>query len=255
MKITDIDFEEERALIRVDFNVPLNDKLEVTDDTRIRRSLPTINYILANGGAVVLMSHLGRPKNGPEDQFSLRHLVGPLADILNSGKALYVGISNYSAEDTLKAEEILNSKGRHCLIHQPKYNMFERWIENGLTNVLREKGIGSIPFSPLAQGLLTDKYLDGIPQNSRASKPHGFLKPEHLTEEKISKVKKLNEIAINRGQKLSQLALNWILRLDEVTSALIGASSIKQIEEAVESINAPKLTADELTNIENILSE
>ncbi|MCB9218241.1 MAG: L-glyceraldehyde 3-phosphate reductase [Ignavibacteriales bacterium] len=185
----------------------------------------------------------------------LEETIGTLADILNSGKALYVGISNYSAEDTLKAEEILNSKGRHCLIHQPKYNMFERWIENGLTNVLREKGIGSIPFSPLAQGLLTDKYLDGIPQNSRASKPHGFLKPEHLTEEKISKVKKLNEIAINRGQKLSQLALNWILRLDEVTSALIGASSIKQIEEAVESINAPKLTADELTNIENILSE
>lgn len=189
----------------------------------------------------------------PDPDTPLEETIGTLSDIINSGKALYVGISNYSAEDTLKVEEILNSKGRHCLIHQPKYNMFERWIENGLTDVLREKRIGSIPFSPLAQGVLTDKYLNGIPDGSRAAKSTGFLQADSITKELVNKVKKLNTIAESRGQKLAQMAISWILRLDEVTSALIGASKISQIEDAVESRKNPNFSDEELNQIEEIL--
>lgn len=191
----------------------------------------------------------------PDPNTPLEETMQTLVDIINSGKALYIGISNYPAELTKRAEEILNSMGRHCLIHQPKYSMFERWIENGLIDVLREKGIGSIAFSPLAQGLLTDRYLDGIPEGSRASKPSGFLKKEEITSSKIDKIKKLNEIAKERGQKLSQMSLTWILRHQEITSVLIGASKVAQIEEAVSAIDAPKLSQDELNKIEKILSE
>ena len=185
----------------------------------------------------------------------LDETIGTLADIIDSGKALYVGISNYSAADTLKAEEILNRNGRHCLIHQPKYSMFERWIENELLAVLANKGIGGIAFSPLAQGLLTDKYLNGIPEGSRAAKSWGFLKAESITEDVINKVDRLNKIAEARGQKLSQMALSWVLRHNEVTSALIGASNTTQIEEAVDSLNNASFTDEELTNIESILNE
>lgn len=133
--------------------------------------------------------------------------------------------------------------------------MFERWIEHGLTKVLNDKGIGSIVFSPLAQGLLTNKYLNGIPKNSRAARETGFLQAEAITEPVISKVKKLNELAEKRGQKLAQMAITWVLRLSEVTSAVIGSSNVKQIEEAVESINQPGLSSEEINAIEEILHE
>ncbi|MCW8850621.1 MAG: L-glyceraldehyde 3-phosphate reductase [Melioribacteraceae bacterium] len=190
----------------------------------------------------------------PDPNTPLEETIGALTDIVNSGKALYVGISNYSAEDTLKVEEILNSHRRHCLIHQPKYNMFNRWIEHGLIDVLREKGIGGIVFSPLAQGLLTNKYLNGIPEGSRASKSWGFLKAENITSDVLDKVSKLNQLAESRGQKLSQMALSWVLRHKEVTSALIGASNTTQIEEAVESINRSNFTDEELNQIESVLN-
>lgn len=190
----------------------------------------------------------------PDPNTPLEETIGTLIDILNSGKALYVGISNYSAEDTLKVEDYLNSKGKHCLIHQPKYNMFNRWIENGLLNVLKERQIGSIVFSPLAQGVLTDKYLNGIPENSRAAKETGFLQKDTITNKVMEKVKKLNELANSRGQKLSQMALSWVLRHQEVTSALIGASNTIQIEEAVASIEAPNFSEDEISLINSILN-
>lgn len=190
----------------------------------------------------------------PDPNTPLEETIGTLIDILNSGKALYVGISNYSAEDTLKVEDYLNSKGKHCLIHQPKYNMFDRWIEKGLLNVLKERQIGSIVFSPLAQGVLTDKYLNGIPENSRAAKETGFLQKDTITNQVIEKVKRLNELANSRGQKLSQMALSWVLRHPEVTSALIGASNTLQIEEAVESIEAPNFTEEEINIINSILN-
>lgn len=191
----------------------------------------------------------------PDPNTPLEETMQTLADILNSGKALYIGVSNYPADLTKRAEEMLNSMGRHCLIHQPKYSMFERWVEDKLIDVLKEKGIGSIAFSPLAQGMLTDKYLNGIPEGSRASKPSGFLKKKDITDEKINKIKKLNKLAKERGQKLSQMALTWVLRHNEVTSALIGASKVSQIEEAVDAIDAPELSQEELNKIDKILAE
>ena len=191
----------------------------------------------------------------PDPNTPLEETIGALVDIINSGKALYIGVSNYSAEDTVKVEDYLNANGRHCIIHQPKYNMFDRWIENGLLNVLRERQIGSIVFSPLAQGVLTDKYLNGIPADSRAAKETGFLQKDTITDQVIGKVKRLNEIANSRGQKLSQMALSWVLRHREVTSALIGASNTNQIEEAVVSIEAPNFNEDEIISINSILNE
>ena len=191
----------------------------------------------------------------PDPNTPLEETIGALVDIIISGKALYVGISNYSAEDTLKVEAILNSHKRHCLIHQPKYSMFERWIEHSLLGVLGDKGIGSIVFSPLAQGLLTDKYLNGIPEGSRAAKSWGFLKAESITSDVLDKVSRLNQLAESRGQKLSQMALSWVLRHKEVTSALIGASNTNQIEEAVESLNKSNFNEEELNQIETILND
>jgi L-glyceraldehyde 3-phosphate reductase len=150
---------------------------------------------------------------------------------------------------------ILSQKGIKCLIHQPKYSMFDRWIEPELIEVLARNAIGCIPFSPLAQGLLTNRYLEGIPDNSRASKPHGFLKPDQITEDKINKVKKLNKIAQSRGQSLAQMALAWVLRLPVVTSALVGASSIEQISDNVNCIKNLNFTKEEMKDIDNILSE
>jgi L-glyceraldehyde 3-phosphate reductase len=190
----------------------------------------------------------------PDPNTPLEETMGALDHIVRSGKALYVGISNYSAEQTREAATILRQLGTPCLIHQPSYNMFNRWIEGGLLDVLEEQGIGGIVFSPLAQGLLTNRYLDGIPEDSRAGRPQGFLRPEHITEEKLAKVRKLQPIAEARGQSVAQLALAWVLRHPQVTSALIGASRPEQVEEAVGSLARLSLSADELQAIEQILA-
>jgi L-glyceraldehyde 3-phosphate reductase len=190
----------------------------------------------------------------PDTETPLEETIGALNDIVRSGKAIYAGISNYPAELTAKAEQIFKSMGRHLLIHQPKYSMFNRWIEDGLLDVLKKDGIGSIVFSPLAQGLLTDKYLKGIPKDSRAAKPTGFLKPGDITDDTMEKVRQLNNLAFGRGQSLAQMALAWVLRHDEVTSALIGASKVSQIEDAVKSLNNLTFTGDELKKIDNILA-
>jgi L-glyceraldehyde 3-phosphate reductase len=175
--------------------------------------------------------------------------------IVRSGRALYVGLSNYPADRTREASKILKSLGTPCLIHQPSYNMFNRWVEADLLTTLKEEGIGCIAFSPLAQGMLTDKYLGGrIPEGSRASKAHGFLKPAHLTDEKLAKVKKLNDLAISRGQTLAQLALAWVLRHDSMTSVLIGASNVLQIDDAVGALKRLDFSGDELGRIEAILN-
>jgi len=189
----------------------------------------------------------------PDPNTPLEETMAALHDVVHSGKALYAGISNYPAELTKQAEEIMNSMGMHILIHQPKYNMFDRWIEDGLSKVLREDGIGCVVFSPLAQGLLTNKYLEGIPAGSRASKPTGFLRPEQVTTEKIGKVRQLNEMAKARGQSLAQMALGWVLRLKEITTALIGASKVEQIDDAVKALDNLSFSTDELKQIDNIL--
>jgi L-glyceraldehyde 3-phosphate reductase len=190
----------------------------------------------------------------PDPDTPLEETMGALDQIVRSGKALYAGISSYSPDQTRQAAKILRSLGTPCLIHQPSYNMFNRWIEDGLLEALREEGIGCIVFSPLAQGLLTNKYLGGIPEDSRAAKPHGFLKPEHVTDERVAKVRRLNELAQARGQTLAQLALAWVLRHPEVTSALMGASRVAQVEDAVATLQNLDLTAEELQTIEQILA-
>lgn len=176
-----------------------------------------------------------------------------LDQIVRSGKALYAGISSYPPAETRRAAEILRGLGTPCLIHQPIYSMFNRWVEDGLLDVLGEEGIGCIAFSPLAQGLLTDKYLTGIPEGSRASKAHGFLRPAQITEEKIAKVQRLNELARGRGQTLAQMALAWVLRHPQMTSALIGASRVGQIEDAVAALGNLAFSEEELGAIEGIL--
>jgi L-glyceraldehyde 3-phosphate reductase len=189
----------------------------------------------------------------PDPETPLEETMQALDFIVRSGRALYVGISNYPADKTREASQILKSLGTPCLIHQPKYSMFERWVEDSLLQTLKEEGIGCIAFSPLAQGLLTDKYLGGIPAGSRASKAHGFLKPAHLTDEKLSKVRKLNELAQSRGQTLAQMALAWVLRHESMTSVLIGASKISQIEDAVAALSRLDFSIEELQQIETIL--
>ena len=190
----------------------------------------------------------------PDPNTPLEETMGALDHIVRSGKALYAGISSYPADLTRQAAKILRSLGTPCLIHQPKYSMFERWVESGLLGVLREEGVGCIAFSPLAQGMLTDKYLHGIPADSRASKPHGFLRPEQITPEKLEKVRRLNEIALRREQTLAQLSLTWVLRNPEVTSVLIGASKVSQVEDAVGMLKHPPLAEEELREIEQILN-
>ena len=188
----------------------------------------------------------------PDPDTPLEETMGALDQAVRSGKALYAGVSNYSAEMTAQAAAILRDLGTPCLIHQPKYNIFTRWIEEGLTEVLEREGIGCIAFSPLAQGMLTDRYLQGIPENSRAGKPHGFLRPEHITGESLAKVRRLNELAQRRGQSLAQMALAWVLRLPKMTSALIGASSVAQLENNLAALNNLKFSAEELREIDEI---
>lgn len=189
----------------------------------------------------------------PDPNTPLEETMAALDLIVRQGKALYVGISNYNPEQTREAAQILSRLGTPCLIHQPNYSMMSRWIEDGLQDVLAEEGIGSIVFSPLQGGILTDRYLNGIAPDSRAAGPSVFLSENAITEEAIVKVRKLNEIAAARGQKMSQLALSWVLRGGKVTSALIGASKVGQVEDAVASLNAPELSAEELEQIETIL--
>jgi L-glyceraldehyde 3-phosphate reductase len=175
-----------------------------------------------------------------------------LAQLVRQGKALYVGISNYSAEDAKKAIEILGGMGIHCLIHQPRYNIFDRWVENGLLDVLEAEGVGSTAFSPLAQGLLTGRYLNGIPEDSREAKAGTFLKKEQVSEEVLEKVRGLDAIARSRGQTLAQMAVAWILRGGRVTSVLIGASKTSQLDENVAALSNLDFTSEELAKIDAI---
>lgn len=189
----------------------------------------------------------------PDPDTPLEETMQALDFIVRSGRALYVGISNYPADKAREASQILKSLGTPCLIHQPVYNMFNRWVEDDLLGTLKDEGIGCISFSPLAQGLLTDRYLGGIPEGSRASKSHGFLKPAHITDDKIAKVQKLHALAQQRGQTLAQMALAWVLRHETMTSVLIGASKVSQIEDAVGMLNTVEFSESELQEIENIL--
>jgi L-glyceraldehyde 3-phosphate reductase len=173
---------------------------------------------------------------------------------VKQGKALYVGISSYSAEETLQASKILKNLGTPCLIHQPRYNMFDRWVENGLLNVIEKEGIGCIPFSPLAQGLLSTKYLKGVPASSRAGKATGFLQVEEVNTTVLNKVNKLNIIAKKRGQSLPQMAISWLLKDKRITTVLIGVSSKKQLLDNLGALNNKAFSPAELKSIENIIN-
>jgi L-glyceraldehyde 3-phosphate reductase len=194
----------------------------------------------------IFYSHRSDPDTPLEETMAALHLA------VQQGKALYAGISNYSAEQTAEAIRILNDLGTPLLIHQPKYSMFVRWVEDGLLDVLQQNGVGCIPFSPLAQGLLTDRYLNGIPKDSRIAKSWGFLHENEL-DATIDKIRALNDIATNRGQKLAQMALAWVLRKQAITTVLIGASSVGQLQANVETLNNLDFSQDELDQIENIL--
>jgi L-glyceraldehyde 3-phosphate reductase len=189
----------------------------------------------------------------PDPDTPLEETMGALDLVVRQGKALYVGLSNYSAEQTLEASRILNRLGTPCLIHQPKYSMFERWVEDGLLNVLGQEGIGCIAFSPLAQGLLTDRYLKSIPSDSRMARD-GFLKKENLTEEVLATIQKLNDFALNRHQSLAQMALAWLLKDKRVTSVLVGASSVKQLQTNLGCLDNLRFSDDEIDAIEKILN-
>jgi L-glyceraldehyde 3-phosphate reductase len=190
----------------------------------------------------------------PDPETPLEETMTALDHIVRSGKALYAGISSYDADHTRRAVTLLRGLGTPCLIHQPSYSMFRRWIEDGLLRVLEEEGVGCIAFSPLAQGLLTDRYLAGIPDDSRAAKPHGFLKPEQVTGETLAKVKKLRELARARSQSLAQMAVAWVLRHPAMTSAVVGASKVSQIEELVGALHNLSFTGSELKAIETALA-
>ncbi|MBQ2663230.1 MAG: L-glyceraldehyde 3-phosphate reductase [Clostridia bacterium] len=190
----------------------------------------------------------------PDPETPMEETARALDQIVRSGKALYVGVSNYSAEQTEEMAEIMKDLGTPLVIHQPRYNMFERWIEDGLQDVLKEEGMGSISFCPLAQGLLTNKYINGIPSDSRAAKSSPFLTKDGITAEKIEKIVSLNAIAENRGQSLAQMACAWNLRGGKLTSVLLGASRPAQIIENVASLNNLDFTQDELDAIDDILN-
>ncbi|WP_299092788.1 L-glyceraldehyde 3-phosphate reductase [uncultured Metabacillus sp.] len=191
----------------------------------------------------------------PDPNTPLEETMGALAQIVKQGKALYVGISSYDAVQTAEAVKILNDLGTPLLIHQPSYSMFNRWIEDGLQNVLAENGVGSIAFCPLEQGLLTNKYISGIPADSRAAKANTFLNRDRVTEQVVSRLRQLNELAVERGQNLAQMALAWVLREGRLTSALIGASKVSQIEENVAALNNLSFSEEELAMIDEILKQ
>ena len=189
----------------------------------------------------------------PDPETPLEETMGAVAHAVRSGRALYAGLSNYNAEQTTRAAKLLREMGAPCLIHQPKYHLFERWIERGLTDVLRTEGIGGIAFCPLAQGLLTNRYLAGIPPDARAARDPRFLKPEHITEDKLARIRQLDAMARARGQSLAQMALAWVLRPPAITSALIGASKVGQIEENVGALQNLAFSPDELSRIDRIV--
>lgn len=188
----------------------------------------------------------------PDPETPMEETMQALDFIVRSGRALYVGISQYDATQTTQAARILKELGTPCLIHQPRYSMFDRWIEDGLLDILKDEGIGCIVFSPLAQGLLTDRYLQGIPKDSRIRKSGQFLKEKHV-EENLKKILQLHEIAQGREQSLAQMAIGWVLRKPEVTSALIGASKVSQIEDVVAALEKREFLEEELERIEKIL--
>jgi L-glyceraldehyde 3-phosphate reductase len=190
----------------------------------------------------------------PDPQTPVEETMAALDHAVRSGKALYVGISSYDAQQTAAAAGVLGDLGTPCLIHQPKYSMFERSIEKGLLDVLKERGIGCIAFCPLCQGLLTDRYLHGIPADSRANKPDAFLKKNDVSESTLAKVRALNQLAQSRGQSVAQLALAWVLRDPRITSALIGASRVGQIEQNVAALSNLRFSSDELIHIDSILA-
>ena len=191
----------------------------------------------------------------PDPETPMEETMGALDLIVRQGKALYVGISSYSPAETETAIEVLNRLGTPCLIHQPRYSMFDRWVEDGLLDVLGNKGVGCIPFSPLAQGLLTNKYLKGIPKDARAAshRGNGAIEEDFITDEKIAKVIKLNELAVKRGQNLAQMALSWILKDDRITSVLIGVSKPEQLVDSLKCLNNVVFTNEELKIIDSIL--
>lgn len=186
----------------------------------------------------------------------LEETMSALADAVKSGKALYVGISSYSTEDTKSASEILKSMGVPCIIHQPCYNMLDRWVEDtGLLDLLQREGIGSIAFCPLAEGLLTNRYIKDIPIDSRLNQPHGFVFDHYKVDEKKRRmIIELNSLAENRGQSLAQMAISWLLKSDKLTSVLIGASKVSQIEENVKAVGNNSFTPDELSEIDRIIA-
>ena len=189
----------------------------------------------------------------PDPETPLEETMGALDLIVRQGKALYAGISNYPADEAAKAIDILRQLGTPCLIHQPKYSMFERWVEGGLLDVLAAEGVGCIPFSPLAQGMLTNKYLHGIPDDSRAAKATGFLQTSQLTAKRLEEIKKLDALAKQRGQTLAQMALSWILKNSRVTSVLIGASKPEQLSDSLKCLDNIVFSSEELEKIEAIL--
>lgn len=190
----------------------------------------------------------------PDPDTPLEETMAALDLIVRQGKALYAGISNYQPEEAAEAIKILKQLGTPCIIHQPKYSMFERWVEDGLLDVLEAEGVGCIPFSPLAQGLLTNKYLNGIPKDSRAKKEHGFLQEDALTDDTINKISHLNTLAQSRKQTLAQMALAWILKDKRITSVLIGASRPEQLADSLQCLNDTTFDEQELKQIDNILS-
>jgi L-glyceraldehyde 3-phosphate reductase len=190
----------------------------------------------------------------PDPETPLEETMAALDHLVRQGKTLYVGVSSYSPEMTAEASRILKQLGTPCVIHQPSYSILNRWVENGLMDVLGNEGIGCIAFCPLQQGILTSKYLNGIPEDSRAAKPTGFLQAEQVTDDVIAKVRKLTEIAAARGQSLAQMSLAWVLRDPRMTSALIGASKPEQIEENVAALSNLEFTAEELAAIDEIAS-
>jgi L-glyceraldehyde 3-phosphate reductase len=189
----------------------------------------------------------------PDPETPIEETMGALDHAVRSGKALYAGISSYDAKQTAVAAKILRELGTPCLIHQPRYSMFSRWVEDGLLDVLGDEGIGGIAFCPLAQGLLTNRYLHGIPDDSRASKPYSFLKKKDIDELRLGQVRALGDVAKERGQSLAQMALAWVLRDGRITSALIGASRVEQIEQNVAALGNLAFSADELARIDAIL--
>jgi L-glyceraldehyde 3-phosphate reductase len=189
----------------------------------------------------------------PDPETPLEETMMALDHVVRQGKALYVGLSNYGVEETKQAIGILRELGTPLLIHQPAYSMFNRWVEDGLTDLLQEEGVGSIAFVPLAQGLLTNRYINGIPKDSRALKPNSFLNEGDVSEEVLIKVRKLNEIAHERGQSLAQMALAWVLREQKITSALIGASKVSQLEENVATLDNLYFSEEEIKLIDEVL--